>query len=243
MEVTYTLPQSNTFSLNVQQEQPLEKILGNKLREMANIIIYHQSKIKIIKSVKFTLETNSDIIDLFPELILARDIFYNKEKTLCEFYSTNKHYFLKIVLKIAESLREYGVMADNSEIIEHGKITIEQLFKLGEKELAIKGLSIFNFAKTYFESLIHIGNLYNMLAEIKNESNIFNETLYNESHSLSDVYNQIHHDMKEFLFKTIDRLVNELKEKYPRFYIEYKSARLAGSIETINKDSNLAWII
>lgn len=243
METTYTLPQSKFFSPTVQQEQPLEKSLGSRLREMSNIIINHQTKIRVIKCVKFTLETNSDIIDFFPDFILARDTFYDKERTLCDFYSNNKHYFIKIILKLAETLREYGVITDNSDIIEQSKLTADQLYKFNEKELVIKGLSIFNNAKIYFQSLTQIGNLHNILLEIKDGTSIFNESFNDNNNNLSEVYNKLHDDLKEFLYKTIDKLANELKEQYPRFYIEYKSARLAGSLSSLNKNSNLAWII
>jgi hypothetical protein len=242
METTYAPAAIENYSDLVEQEQSLENTFNKKLREMSKIILNHQNKIKSIKSVKYVLDTNSDIINTLPDFISARDVFIDRINILNDFYCGTKSNFIKITLQVAEALKEYGVMTENSEIIEQGKIRKEHLIKKTDKEIAILGITILNFIKPYFQSLCQIGNLNNILSIINESPGLPKEMVPDEEITLIDLYNNIYNEIKIFLCRTIDALVNEIKDKFPRFYIEYKTVRIAANIETIYDHTSPVWV-
>ena len=238
MEVMTSLPYTDLLFQKNQNEPPSEKMLTTSLREMSNIIVNHQTKMSLVKSVKYTLETNSDIINTIPDFVTARDVLSEKVKRFSSFYEETRRHFISVMLQIAESLREYGVMTENSEVIEHSAIRKDQLFRMGDKDLVIRCASVYKFARTYLQSLYLIGNLKNILSGSESQSIMFiSQSAKTEDSSIFSLYNKFYIDIKEYMCVTIDKLVNDLKVNHPGFYIEYKSSRLAASID-IGKEKN-----
>lgn len=242
MEVLTGPPNTDIFFHKSQNEPPTEKMLATSLREMSNIIVNHQTKMSLVKSVKYTLETNSDIINTIPDFVTARDMLSDKVKRLCSFYEETRQHFIDVMLQIAESLKEYGVMTENSEVIEHSSLKKDLLLRMGDKELVIRCASVFKFARTYLQSLYLIGNMKNILSGFESQSILFSSTsVKTEDKSIYNFYNKLYSDVKEYLCITIDKLVNDLKEHHPGFYIEYKSSRLASSIDTGKEKNDLSF--
>ncbi|MDP4191778.1 MAG: hypothetical protein Q8858_09460 [Bacteroidota bacterium] len=189
------------------------------------------NELRILQSIHQTLETNSDIVSLIPGFFEARETFKSFVCKISQKYSELKETLINSYLKVASALRNYGVMTDNTDIIALSNLKASYLKNCSDYELIHHANVMFENVKLYFTTLNYFGishetvdsfqtivNKFSYAAGILGE-NVFDRTPWKE---------EIDRDFDEaysFIHDTLDSYLERIKEKFPRFYTEYTTAK------------------
>jgi len=243
----------STIITNISQHTPqsTEKLQQEELfknvnfKTVTDLIKNHQSNINILKKVKYTMSTNSDILSFYPNLIEAKDNVCKYINQLNDLYGQTKKHFVECILKIGEALKNYGVMTENSEIISEASVKENQLLEMNDHALLEKGFRIFRYAKSYIQSLYAFDNLKTIVNECYacTDEGIESEQINQNEKSAINVYRKTFIDAKEYLTNHVDSIFGEIREKHPAFYFEYRKARLVSSLSANNNSNNFDWVV
>ncbi|MGE5681757.1 MAG: hypothetical protein ACM34K_12840 [Bacillota bacterium] len=204
-----------------------EKLQEHKIRSNFEI----NNEINVLKSISRTLETNSDIISLVPGFFEARETFSGYISRLSVKYTELKEDLIKAYMKIAEALRNYGVMTENSDIITFSNIKESLLRNYDDYELIHRINSLFENVKLYFSTLNYFGITQELLSKFQTEVNRFSYVTGNysgnvfEKNEWKDEFDKDFDDAYSFLYSTIDGYFENIKDRFPKFYSEYISAK------------------
>lgn len=208
---------------------------------MEKITIYDP---RILKNIYLTLITNSDITSAIPQLTQIIDEFgelipnldsnkYSLINGTGEFnvqaLTDNFYYLLE---KILIALNEYGAMIENSELLAFTSVEKECPLTSDQTNFMKKVKMAFTYANQFLFALERFGIRKHHLVEFEMEiNNCEKYNLLNENEVKERIYS--------LLFR-IDHLIELLKDRYPRFYNEYKMSKLT-PVQDISYENISVW--
>jgi hypothetical protein len=216
-----------------------------------------ESKLAMIKSVQYALNSNSDIISSYPKLVenintfneFINKIIQSPDKP--DLKPGNKlekihpeEQFSKMVLQVVNRLNSFASMVENVDLMTETMALKNNIPKLQKYELLETGRKVFHHLIENFLSLEHFGISENTIREFETKMRNFDKFLSD----LDDSQNSINFGDEEdfsieevltFIEGTLDEQVKLLRLHYPKFYTEYQKSR---TLKEINSQaSNGDW--
>ncbi|MGE5401158.1 MAG: hypothetical protein ACM3S2_12195 [Ignavibacteriales bacterium] len=198
----------------------------------------HESgnELGVLKAIYYTLSTNSDIITAQPDFVNIRQAFCEYTDRLIFRYSEAKEKLISTLLRIADSIRNYGVMTENSELIIAASVKENSLKKMEDNQLVETGKSILRYIDRYALPLHFMGVQQYSLNVLESDIEQFSYTtgigkteVFEKTEWKREI-DEIYDNIYNVIHNKLDRLMEQMRERYPRFYHEYlqsKSLHLA----------------
>lgn len=230
----YNSPPSNEDSIHLEDVFNLDKNAAHNTHLNADSGIVNE--LKILKSINQTLETNSDIVSLIPGFFEAREIFAEYVRNLSDKYSELKETLIKSCQKVADALRNYGVMTENSEIISFSNIKSSHFRSCNELELIHHSNKIFEKAKLYITTLNYFGISLEDLEKLEIETRKYSYAMGLHSVSIfeksvwKEEFDRDFDEAYSFVQNTLDGYLEGIKARFPKFYSEYVSAKASAKL-------------
>lgn len=189
------------------------------------------SELKMLNKVRFTLCTNSDIVQTIPSFVQALDTFKDHLNKITGMYRDIKKQLIQFTCRLAEAVKTYGVMIDNSELIEESSVREDDLENQSDEVLLNKSNKILEDARIYLQPPNPFGIYHEILSECEavmdNFGYAIDKTAYSpdEKNSWKNEHDALFVNAHEFLQGTLDTLAESLKTKHPGFYREYQLSR------------------
>lgn len=201
----------------------------------------YESKLAMLKAVKSTLITNSDIVITIPQLTEAIDKLNEYLGRISKTPPETKENFIKIIARVSSALRNLAVMVENSDLLDETADKDVNLRELDELDLLRKGKRVYDYANMYMNSLCSFGVMEHVLIEFENKMEDFSctvaskESQYMGDSLILEEQERLYNGALTHVSETVDRLVEELREAYPRFYNEYRTSRVIRNEEENKK--------
>ncbi|HEX2866330.1 MAG TPA: hypothetical protein VHO03_04780 [Ignavibacteriales bacterium] len=189
------------------------------------------NELKMLKSVKFTLCTNTDIVQTLPKFVQALDTFEDYLNKISRMYTDTKARLIQFTCRLASAVNTYGVMIDNDELITASLVKEDDLENQTDEVLFNRSSRILEDARKYLQAPNPFGIYQEIFSECEAVMNDFGYAVdMPQSHkkgnnSWKEEHDRLFINAHEFLNTTLDSLVDSLKGKYPGFYREYRKSR------------------
>lgn len=190
-----------------------------------------KNELKMMNSVKFTLCTNTDIVQTLPTFVQALDTFEDYLNKISRMYSDTKARLIQFTCRLASAVNTYGVMIDNDELIAASLVKEDELENQTDEILLNKSSRILEDARKYLQAPNPFGIHQGIFSECETVMNDFGyandmpSSRKAEKNNWKEEHDRLFVNAHEFLKTTLDRLVDSLKAKYPGFYREYQKSR------------------
>jgi|GEM_PF-6673695 len=192
-----------------------------------------ENKLKMLKSVQYTLSTNSDITSSFANEVGRYEDYLLKIRELSQkiinmggMSSGDLEDNIKQASsKMAAALRAYASMTNITDLLTNEYIKTRRIDSSTGEELYNVSIKILEKTREYHGSLTLFGISENKVADFENMLYYFRK-LNDKGDKVSpaDVEN-VSEEALRFLEGIIDPLVEHEKSRFPKFYNEYKYAR------------------
>lgn len=202
-----------------------------------------EDKLKMLKSVQYTLLTNSDITSSFASEVGKYDGYLQKIRELSQKINrdvdspgTNdlEENIRQASNKIAEAIRSYAAMAGRTDLMTNENIKSKVIEKSTGEELFNNCIKILETAKENLISINLFGVNEGKLHDYENMIFYYSKLKDNKNSTPAADVNVICEEAVRFLEDTLDTLVEQAKNSFPKFYNEYKYARTT-SEEKVDK--------
>ncbi|MGE5432449.1 MAG: hypothetical protein ACM3QX_15310 [Syntrophomonadaceae bacterium] len=209
-----------------------EKLAPESSNVKASFPESFEDELKMLNKIKFTLCTNTDIVQTLPAFVQAVDTFENYINNITGKYRELKNRLIIFTCRLASAVNTYGVMTENNELIAESSFCEEDLQKQKDDLLLGKCISILEHARIYLQAPNPFGIYHEFFVECETAADDFRYAISRPDFSLSDKNSwKKEHDTllmgaHEFMYTTLDRLADSLKGKYPGFYREYQECRI-----------------
>jgi hypothetical protein len=197
-----------------------------------------KDELRMLKNVKFTLCTNTDIIQSLPAFVQALDTFEDYLNKIAGMYQDTKDRLINFTCKLASAVNTYGVMTENNELISESSLDEEELENQSDESLLHKSSRILEHARMYLQAPNPFGIYHEIFVECENAMDNYGYATdrpmspQTEKNSWKLEHDRLFIKAHEFMYGTLDRMVDSMKAKYPRFYREYQKSRLVEKPET-----------
>lgn len=190
-----------------------------------------KDELLMLKNVKFTLCTNTDIIQSLPSFVQALDTFENYINKISSMYKDTKTRLIKFTCRLATAVNTYGVMTENNELITESSFDEDDLENQSDENLLNKSRRILEHSRMYLQAPNPFGIYHEIFVECEDALDNFgyatdSMTQNAEKNSWKKEHDRLFINAHEFMKETLDRLVDSLKAKHPRFYREYQKSRI-----------------
>lgn len=191
-----------------------------------------KDELKMLNKVKFTLCTNTDIVQTLPTFVRAFDTFEDYINKISMKYKDIKDRLVKLTCKLAAAINTYGVMTENDELIAEASFSQEDLENQSDEVLLNKSYKILEDARKYLQMPNPFGIYHEIFVECEAAMDDFGYGINQqepspiEKNSWKKEHDSLFAHAHEFMNSTLDRLVDSLKGKYPVFYREYQKAKI-----------------
>ncbi len=202
-------------------------------------------KVAMLKAVQYTLLTNNDIISSDSILIETSNLL--SEYTRMLNYSIkhnygenqngyNDHYtpeekVRKDLLKIVLALNSFAAMGEDINLMTETSKFKYEMDQLDKTEVERQASGFLDIAISNITSLEHFGISDKFLTEFSGRLKKLQENIavdnYNKDYPSDHENEEIKlEEVLNFLENTVDNQINNLRSIYPRFYNEYRTARM-----------------
>ncbi|MCU7494042.1 MAG: hypothetical protein HF314_02630 [Ignavibacteria bacterium] len=202
-------------------------------REIQRLIPeYFKDEFRMLKNVRFTLCTNTDIVQSLPNFVQALDTFEGYINNINRMYRDTKARLIEFTCRLAAAVNTYGVMIENDELIVESSVDEIFLENLNDEIILSRSGRILEHARRYLQAPNPFGIYHEIFTECETAMDDFGYATSGPGSSLRGKNNwKKEHDRlfvnaHEFMKNNLDRLVDSLKSKYPGFYREYQKARI-----------------
>ncbi|MGE5354264.1 MAG: hypothetical protein ACM3P0_19415 [Acidobacteriota bacterium] len=191
-----------------------------------------KDELRMLNNVKFTLCTNTDIIQSLPSFVQALDTFEDYINKISGMYKDTKTRLIKFTCKLATAVNTYGVMTENDELISESSVDEDDLETQSDEILLNKSSRILEHARKYLQAPNPFGIYHEIFVECEDAMDNFgyatdkqgSSTI--EKNSWKKEHDRLFIHAHEHMKDTLDRLVDSVKAKYPRFYREYRKSQI-----------------
>ncbi|MCU7495656.1 MAG: hypothetical protein HF314_16770 [Ignavibacteria bacterium] len=210
-------PEQETKSGAADTEQENEKsALHQRLPELG-----------ILRSICLTLDSHREIAGEHPEISNATRRLNDYTAKITQKYIEAKNKLIRHLLKIAGALKNYGVMADNYEIVSTASVREQALKEMSDEELFRFGILIKDYSKTYSDTLAFLGvepfsleDFHRTIDHFSYATGLSGSTVY-ESTDWKKEIDENYDEAFSLIHNTLDHLAEHIREKYPDFYSDY----------------------
>jgi len=198
----------------------------------------------MLKAVQYTLLTNNDIISSESVLIETSNLLneytrmlsagrndYHKENYIA--YNDNytpEEIIRKDFLKIVLALNSFAAMVEDVMLMTETSKLKYELEQLSEQDISRNAVILIEKAKSNLYSLEHFGISEKFISDFSYRLNKYEEKVSanNAQENNQDMENEelTMNEVLDFLEKTVDDQIQNLRLRYPKFYNEYQTARL-----------------
>ncbi|MCU7490407.1 MAG: hypothetical protein ACM3UR_10210 [Bacteroidota bacterium] len=191
-----------------------------------------KDEFRMLNNVKFTLCTNTDIVQSLPTFVQALDTFEGYVNKISGMYKDTRARLIKFTCRLATAVSTYGVMTENNELISESSVDEDNLENQSDHILLFKSSRILEHARKYLQAPNPFGIYHEIFVECEDAMDNFGYAAEGPGSTLIEKNNwKKEHDRlfinaHEFLQGTLDRLVDSIKAKYPRFYREYQKSKI-----------------
>lgn len=228
--------------------QDNKKEHGNANMEIENISHSSDRNLYMLRAVKTTLITNSDIVNTMPQLTIAIDKFSEYLDKINKNPPETKDNLIKLALRISSALHELAIMAENIELLDQTNIKEALLREMSDLDLVKLIKEIYEVANMYQNSLVSFGIQEHQIVNLEYVMDDFCSSISLKGRAAGEEQqedqNRIYDAAMEILNENIDIHIESIRTVYPRFYNEYQASRFLGSrkIETSESQSPVNWM-
>lgn len=191
-----------------------------------------KKELEMLNSVKFTLCTNTDIVQSLPTFVQALDTFEDYLNKISRMYRDAKARLIQFTCRLASAVNTYGVMIDNDELIMASLVKEDDLESQTDEVLLNRSSRILEDARKYLQAPNPFGIYQEIFSECETVMNDFSYAIdipvsrgQADKNSWKEEHDRLFVNAHEFLKTTLDSLVDSLRGKYPGFYREYQKSR------------------
>lgn len=191
-----------------------------------------KDELKMLNKVKFTLCTNTDIVQSLPTFVQALDTFEDYINKISIKYRDIKNRLIKLTCRLAAAVNTYGVMTENDELIMESSVDEDDLENQNDETLLKKSGRILEHARKYLQAPNPFGIYHEIFVECEAAMDDFGYAINKralssiEKNSWKKEHDSLFAHAHEFMNSTLDRLMDSVKGKYPGFYREYEKAKI-----------------
>lgn len=191
-----------------------------------------KDEFKMLNKVRFTLFTNTDIVQSLPTFVQALDTFDDYINKISKMYKDTKARLIKFTCRLAAAVNTYGVMTENDELITESSVDEEDLENQSDETLLKRSIRILEHARKYLQAPNPFGIYHEIFVECEAAMDDFGyainsrESPSTEKSSWKKEHDSLFAHAHDFMNSTLDRLVDSVKGKYPGFYREYEKAKI-----------------
>ncbi|MGE5351991.1 MAG: hypothetical protein ACM3P0_07905 [Acidobacteriota bacterium] len=186
----------------------------------------------ILRSICITLDSHREITGAHPDILNASRRLNDYTARITQKYIEAKSKLIRHLVKVAGALKNYGVMAENSELVGTASVKEQSLKDMTDEELFRYGLIIKEYSGVYADTLSFLGIEPYRLED-------FHETIDHFSYATglsgtgvyenTDWKREIDRNYDEafsLIHNTLDHLAEHIREKYPDFYSDYLRSKV-----------------
>lgn len=186
----------------------------------------------ILRSICFTLDSHREITGAHPEISSASRRLNDYTARITQKYIEAKNKLIRHLVKVAAAIKNYGVMADNSELISTASVKEQDLKEMSDEELFRYCVLIKEYTGTYADTLSFLGIEPYSLEDFRETIDHFS---YATGLSGTGVYentdwkkeiDQNYDEAFSLIHNTLDHLAEHIREKYPDFYSDYLRSKV-----------------
>lgn len=205
---------------------------GNANMEIENVSHSSDRNLYMLRAVKTTLITNSDIVNTMPQLTIAIDKFSEYLDKISRNPPETKENLIKLVLRTSSALHELAIMAENIELLDQTNLKEPLLRQMSDLDLVKLVKEIYELANMYQNSLVSFGIQEHQIVNLEYIMDDFCSSISINGRTAAEVQqedqNRIYDAALEILNDNIDSHIESIRTIYPRFYNEYQASRFLG---------------
>lgn len=215
------------FKTGRPEQDSSQGTLGQKTGQEAADPHQRVPELGILRSICMTLDSHREITGAHPDISNATRRLNDYTAKITQKYIEAKGKLIRHLLKVAGALRNYGVMAENSELLSAVSVKEQALKEMNDEELFRYGVLIKDYCTVYSETLTFLGIESNYLED-------FHKTVDHFSYATglsgtgvfenTDWKKEIDRNYDEafsLIHNTLDHLAEHIRERYPGFYSDY----------------------
>lgn len=191
----------------------------------------------ILRSICITLDTHREITGAHPDISNATRRLNDYTSRITQKYTEAKNILIRHLVKVAGALKNYGVMAENYDLVSLASVNDQALKEMTDRELFSYGVLIREYSNTYSDTLFCLGIDPNSLEEFHQTIDLFS---YATGLSGTGVYentdwkkeiDQNYDEAFSLIHNTLDHLAEHIRERYPGFYSDYLRSKVFPAAE------------
>jgi hypothetical protein len=213
-----------------------------------NMATDFEQNLAMLKAVQYTLLTNNDIISTESNLIDTSNLLNEFTRMLSSgkhlpkqdnYISYNDNYtpeekIRKDFLKIVLALNSFASMVEDVTLMTETSKLKYELDQLTEQDIIKHALILIEKAEENIPSLEHFGISEKFTSEFSSRLKRYYEKISADNNTIFENDGESEeltmNEALNFLEKTLDDQIKNLRLKYPKFYNEYQTARIMKNI-------------
>ncbi|HEX2866745.1 MAG TPA: hypothetical protein VHO03_06870 [Ignavibacteriales bacterium] len=199
---------------------------GQKTDQNANL---HQRvpEFGILRSICMALDSHREITGAHPDISSAMRRLNDYTAKITQKYIEAKANLIHHLLRIAGALRNYGVMAENSELVQAASVKERTLKEMDDEELLRYGSLIRDYSAVYAETITFLGierysleDFHKTVDHFSYASGMSGGGIFENTDWKKEI-DRNYDEAFSLIHNTLDRLAEHIRERYPDFYSDY----------------------
>lgn len=181
----------------------------------------------ILRSICMTLDSHREITGAHPDISSATRRLNDYTAKITQKYIEAKGKLIRHLLRIAGALRNYGVMAENSELIQAASVKEQALKEMDDEELCRYGKLIKDYSAVYSDTITFLGiekysldDFHKTVDHFSYASGISGSGIFENTDWKKEI-DQNYDEAFSLIHNTLDHLAEHIRERYPDFYSDY----------------------